>query len=132
MHFDRRTQAALSDVGIDIDDLRGASDAIGNAVAAYAKAIESFFDDHETVYSDASMTHSNGQHPEHTVRYLEHPVRYLGVTTHAGEMRGWLRSDTWDAFVKDGHVLGEEYVELSLGSPIHGRGRFATDRAPLQ
>ncbi|GAB3041182.1 DUF7532 family protein [Natronobiforma cellulositropha] len=125
MHFDGRTQRALRDAGLEIDDLRAVSAAIVDAVEADARALESFFDEHETVYSDMDMAHSTAAFPEHTVEHLD-------VTTHGAEMRGWLRFDTWGVFVEDGRVLGEEYVELTLGPTVHDRVRFATDRETLR
>ncbi|WP_339102303.1 hypothetical protein [Haloterrigena salinisoli] len=125
MHFDQRTQQALRDVGLETDDLRAASEAVVEAVAADAAALEEFFDEHDTVYSDMDMAHSSSEYPEHTVEYLD-------LTTHADEMRGWLRFDTWGVYVEDGRVLPDESVELTLGPTINGRVRFAPDRETLR
>ncbi|QRV13695.1 hypothetical protein JMJ58_12095 [Haloterrigena salifodinae] len=125
MHFDQRTQQALRDVGLETDDLRAASEAVVEAVEADAAALEAFFDEHDTVYSDMDMAHSSSEYPEHAVEYLD-------LTTHADEMRGWLRFDTWGVYVEDGRVLPDESVELTLGPTINGRVRFAPDRETLR
>ncbi|WP_126662182.1 DUF7532 family protein [Haloterrigena salifodinae] len=125
MHFDQRTQQALRDVGLEADDLRAASEAVVEAVEADAAALEAFFDEHDTVYSDMDMAHSSSEYPEHAVEYLD-------LTTHADEMRGWLRFDTWGVYVEDGRVLPDESVELTLGPTINGRVRFAPDRETLR
>lgn len=125
MHFDQRTQQALRDVGLETDDLRTASEAIVAAVDADASALEAFFDGHETVYSDMDMAHSASDYPEHAVDYLD-------LTTHADEMRGWLRFDTWGVYVEGGRVLPDESVELTLGPTINDRVRFAPDRETLE
>jgi hypothetical protein len=121
MHFDQRTQRALRDVGLDTDDLQAASAAVAEAVDADAAALESFFDEHDTVYSDMDMAHSSADHPEHTVDSLD-------LTTHADEMRGWLRFDSWGVYVENGRLLPDGSVELTLGPTIHDRVRFAPDR----
>lgn len=125
MHFDQRTQRALRDVGLETEDLREASTAVVEAVEADADALESFFDKHETVYSDMDMAHSSEEYPEHAVEYLD-------LMTHADEMRGWLRFDSWGVYVEDGRLLEDEYVELTLGPTIDGRVRFASDRNTLR
>ncbi|MEY7850009.1 hypothetical protein AB7C87_12525 [Natrarchaeobius sp. A-rgal3] len=121
MHFDQRTQRALREVGLETDDLRAVSEAVVEAVEADAAALEEFFAERETVYSDMEMAHSSAEYPEHAVESLD-------LTTHADEMRGWLRFDTWGAYVEDGRVLDDDSVELTLGPPIHDRVRFAPDR----
>ena len=131
MHFDQRTQAALRAVGLETADLERASDHVVEAVAADASVLESFFERHETVYSDMEMAHSSSQFPEHTVETLD-------LTTHAADMRGWLRFDTWGVYVEDGRILesaddGEpHHVELTLGPTVHDRVRFAADRETLE
>ncbi|ELY94051.1 DUF7532 family protein [Natrialba taiwanensis] len=127
MHFDQRTQQALRAVGLDTDDLRAASDAVVEFVEEDAGALEAFFDEHDTVYSDIDMAHSASDYPEHTVEFID-------ITTHAAEMRGWLRFDTWGVYVEDGRVLDaeSEFVELTLGPTINGRVRFAADRETLR
>ncbi len=125
MHFDQRTQQALREVGLDTDELRAASEAVVEAVAEDVAALEAFFDDHETVYSDMEMAHSRAEYPEHTVDSLD-------LTTHADEMRGWLRFDSWGVYVEDGRLLDDGSVELTLGPTVHDRVRFAADRERLQ
>ncbi|AHG00138.1 hypothetical protein HALLA_16365 [Halostagnicola larsenii XH-48] len=125
MHFDQRTQRALRDVGLETADLREASAAVVDAVEADAEALESFFEAHETVYSDMDMAHSSDEYPEHAVDYLD-------LMTHADEMRGWLRFDSWGVYVEDGRILGDDHVELTLGPTIDGRVRFASDRDTLR
>ncbi|WP_255170649.1 DUF7532 family protein [Natrononativus amylolyticus] len=125
MHFDQRTQQALREQGLTLESLTAASAAVVEAVSEDAAALEAFFDDHDTVYSDMAMAHSSAEFPEHAVEYAD-------ITTHGGEMRGWLRFDTWGVYVEDGRILGEEYVELTLGPTIHDRVRFAADRETLR
>jgi hypothetical protein len=92
------------------------------------------------------MAHSASEYPEHAVENCD-------VTTHAAEMRGWLRFETWGAYVEDGRVLeraddgagdgegdrgaGDDaadplVVELSLGPSVHERVRFAPSREALE
>ncbi|NKE35469.1 hypothetical protein GWG54_06500 [Natronococcus sp. JC468] len=125
MHFDQRTQRALREVGLETDELRAASEAVVAAVEEDADALEAFFDAHDVVYSDMEMAHSSADYPEHTVDSLD-------LTTHADEMRGWLRFDTWGVYVEDGRVLSDGSVELTLGPTIHDRVRFAPDRETLR
>ncbi|MCU4743860.1 DUF7532 family protein [Natronoglomus mannanivorans] len=130
MHFDQRTQRALRSVGLETDDLRDASEAVVDAVQADADELMAFFDAHESVYSDMELAHSTAEFPEHTVESLD-------ITTHAAEMRGWLRFDTWGVYVEDGRILerdGEDpvHVELTLGPTIDGRVRFAPEREILR
>ncbi|RQG90488.1 DUF7532 family protein [Natrarchaeobius chitinivorans] len=121
MHFDQRTQRALREVGLENDELRAASAAVVEAVEDDAAALEAFFDEHGTVFSDMDMAHSSADYPEHAVEGLD-------LTTHADEMRGWLRFDTWGVYVEDGRILEDGSVELTLGPTIHDRVRFAPDR----
>ncbi|RQH03298.1 DUF7532 family protein [Natrarchaeobius oligotrophus] len=121
MHFDQRTQRALRDVGLETEELRAASRAVVEAVEEDAAALEAFFDERETVYSDMEMAHSSATYPKHAVESLD-------LTTHADEMRGWLRFDTWGVYVEDGRLLSNDTVELTLGPTIHDRVRFAPDR----
>ena len=125
MHFDQRTQRALREVGLETDDLQAASDLVVEAVEADARTLEAFFDDHDVVYSDMDLVHSRADYPEHAVDSLD-------VTTHAAEMRGWLRFEEWGVFVEDGRILGDDHVELCLGPSVHARVRFAPDRETLQ
>lgn len=146
MHFDQRTQTALREVGLDVDDLQAASERVAELVDETALALGAFFDAHDVVYSDMDMAHSASDYPEHAVESCD-------VTTHAAEMRGWLRFDTWGAYVEDGRVLertdaddadGDDaegggdgvaeplVVELSLGPSVHERVRFAPTREALE
>ncbi|WP_129114498.1 DUF7532 family protein [Halegenticoccus tardaugens] len=124
MHFDPRTQRALRDVGLDQDDLREASDAVAEAVRRDAEALESLFGDGGTFYSDMEMAHSESE-------IQEHEVRYLDLYTHGASLRGYLRFDSWGAYVEDGRTLTDGTVELTLGPTVHDRVRFARDRDDL-
>lgn len=124
MHFDQRTQQALRDVGLDREAIERASDLVVEATREDAAALEAFFDDHGVVYSDMDMAHSRDEYPEHAVEYLD-------LTTHAADMRGWLRFDTWGVYVEDGRLLPDGTVELTLGPTIQDRVRFAADREDL-
>ncbi|MFC7113858.1 hypothetical protein ACFQH2_01115 [Natronoarchaeum sp. GCM10025703] len=124
MHFDQRTQNALREAGLDVDDLKQTSEAVVDSTRQTADELEAFFGDADSVYSDMEMAHSVDEYPEHTVDYLD-------LTTHAAEMRGWLRFDSWGAYVEDGRVLDDGLVELSLGPTVHDRVRFARSRERL-
>ena len=125
MHFDQRTQAALRDAGLTTDDLESASEAIADAVRSTAADLEAFFDDHDVVYSDVDQAHSSAEFPEHEVRHLD-------TYTHADALRGWLRFESWGAYVEDGRVLDDDLVELTLGPTVHDRVRFAPTRDRLR
>lgn len=125
MHFDQRTQAALRAAGLEAEEIAAASSAVVDAVADDAERLEAFFDDHNVLYSDMEMAHSTAAYPEHDIEYLD-------LTTHAAELRGWLRFETWGAYVEDGRVLDEDLVELTLGPTIHDRVRFAPTRERLR
>ncbi|WP_435316959.1 DUF7532 family protein [Haloarchaeobius sp. TZWSO28] len=124
MHFDQRTQAALREVGLSTDELQAASAAVAEQTEADAAALMEFFETNDVVYSDMDMAHSANEYPEHTVEYCD-------ITTHAAEMRGWLRFDTWGVFVEDGRLLDDGTVELTLGPSVHDRVRFAPTRDQL-
>lgn len=123
MHFDQREQAALREVGLSTDDLRRASALVAEAVDRTAADLEAFFD-REVVYSDLDLAHAADDHAEHRVEFLD-------TYTHAADLRGWLRFDTWGVSVEDGRVLSEDVVELTLGGR-HGRTRFATEPEALR
>lgn len=126
MHFDQRTQRALRAVGgLSSDEIEDVSDAIVAATREDADRLESFFDGRDTVYSDMDQAHTTSDYPEHTVRYLD-------LYTHANDIRGYLRFDTWGAYVEDGRILDEDLVELTLGPTVHDRVRFAPDRTRLE
>lgn len=125
MHFDQRTQRALRQVGLDTAELQAASEAIAAAVDETAADLEAFFERHDVVYSDVERAHSSAEFPEHAVDHLD-------TYTHADDLRGWLRFDSWGAYVEDGRVLGDDMVELTLGPTVHDRVRFAPDRDRLR
>lgn len=118
MHFDPRTQAALRAVGLDTDDLAEASDLVAEAVREDAAALEAFFDDGGTYYSDMDVAHSDDS-------VQEHGVEYLDTYTHAADLRGYLRFDSWGVYVEGGRILNDDVVELTLGPTVHDRVRFA-------
>lgn len=124
MHFDQRTQLALRDAGLTTDEMRAVSEAVVEATSEEADALEAFFGDGGAVYSDMDQAHSTAEFPEHR-------VEYLNLYTHAADLRGYLRFDTWGAYVEDGRVLSEEVVELALGPTVHDRVRFARTRDVL-
>jgi hypothetical protein len=125
MHFDPREQAALREVGLTTEELQAASEAVADAVAEAAAELETFFDEHDTVYSTMDQAHSSADHPEHEARWLD-------TYTHAADLRGWLRFDTWGVPVEDGRVLSDGTVELTLGPTVNGRVRFAPTREALE
>ena len=125
MHFDQRTQTALREVaGLSSAEIRAVSEAVVEATAADADRVEAFFDGRGTVYSDMDLAHASTDYPEHTVDYLD-------LFTHADDIRGYLRFETWGVAVEGGRVLSEDVVELSLGATVHDRVRFAADRDAL-
>ncbi|QLH81560.1 DUF7532 family protein [Halosimplex pelagicum] len=124
MHFDQRTQAALREAGLSTEEIRAASERVVAATTEAAADLESFFADIETVYSDMDQAHSAEQFPEHAVDYLD-------LFTHADDIRGYLRFDSWGVPVEGGRVLSDDVVELSLGPTVNDRVRFAADRDAL-
>lgn len=124
MHFDQRTQAALREVGLTTEELQAASEGVVARVGEAAAAIEEFFETNDVVYSDMELAHSTAEFPEHTVEYCD-------VTTHAADMRGWLRFGTWGVYVEDGRLLDDGTVELTLGPTVNDRVRFAPTRDAL-
>jgi hypothetical protein len=119
MHFDQREQRALREAGLSTEQLEAVSDRVGELVDETAARLESFFADHGTLYSDLSMAHSSSE-------FSTHEGATLDCYTHAADLRGWLRFETWGVFVEDGRVLTDEMVELRLGPTVHERVRFAT------
>jgi hypothetical protein len=61
----------------------------------------------------------------------EHTLEYVALYTHADDIRGYVRFDSWGVPVEGGRVLSEEKVELTLGPTVDGRVRFAGDEAAL-
>jgi hypothetical protein len=124
MHFDQRTQEALRDAGLSRSDVRAVSKAVVEAVERDAETLETFFDGAETVYSDMEMAHSADDIQEHAVEYVD-------LYTHGGDIRGYLRFDSWGVPVEGGRPLTDEKVELSLGGTVNDRVRFVRDREQL-
>ena len=124
MHFTQREQAALREAGLSTEEIEEASAAVVAATEADAERLEAFFADRGTVYSDMDLAHSADTRPEHAVAYLD-------LFTHADDIRGYLRFDSWGLPVEGGRVLSDGVVELSLGPTVDDRVRFAADRADL-
>jgi len=124
MHFDQRTQAALREAGLSTDEIRAASERVVAATDEAAADLEAFFADRETVYSDMDLAHSATEFPEHAVGYLD-------LFTHADDIRGYLRFDSWGVPVEGGRVLSDDVVELTLGPTVDDRVRFAAARDAL-
>lgn len=124
MHFTQREQQALRDAGVAQETIETASAAVVDATDAAAAELEAFFESSETVYSDMELAHSASDVQEHVVDYLD-------LFTHADDVRGYLRFDSWGVPVEGGRALSAEVVELSLGPTVHGRVRFAHDEDAL-
>ncbi|WP_248907488.1 DUF7532 family protein [Halocatena marina] len=123
MHFDQRTLAALRAVGLSMDEIREASEHAVTATRETASEIETFFEEHEVVYSDMDRAHSASETQEHTVEYID-------LYTHAADIRGYLRFDSWGVPVEGGRVL-DDRIELTLGPTVHDRVRFTDDPSRL-
>ena len=124
MHFTQREQHALREAGVDQATIEAASEAVVEATADAAADIEAFFAGVETVYSDMDRAHSASDIHEHAVEYCD-------LFTHADDIRGYLRFERWGVPVEGGRVLGDDVVELTLGSTVDGRVRFAHDEDAL-
>lgn len=120
MHFDQRTQAALRSVGLSMEEIQKASDHAVEATSETAASIEAFFEGRDAVYSDMDRAHSTGDIQEHAVEYID-------LYTHAADLRGYLRFDSWGVPVEGGRVLDDGIVELTLGPTVHDRVQFADD-----
>jgi hypothetical protein len=120
MHFDQRTQQALREAGLSTDEIESVSASVVAATEETATDLAAFFADVETVYSDMDLAHSAGNVAEHTVEYID-------LYTHADDLRGYLRFDSWGVYVEGGRALTDETVELTLGPTVHDRVRFSTD-----
>ena len=120
MHFSQREQQALREAGLSTDEIAAASEAVVAATADAAEELDGFFADCETIYSDMEMAHSASD-------VQEHDLDYLDLFTHADDIRGYLRFDSWGVPVEGGRVLSDDAVELSLGPTVDGRVRFAHD-----
>ena len=124
MHFDQREQRALREAGLSTEEIGDVSDRVAALVEETAADLEAFFERHETLHSDLSMAHSSGE-------FSTHEGATLDCYTHAADLRGWLRFETWGAYVEDGRVLSDDLVELSLGPTVNERVRFATSTDAL-
>ena len=124
MHFTQREQAALRDAGLDQDTIEAASEAVVEATKQAAADLEAFFADIDTVYSDMDIAHSSSDIQEHTLDYVD-------LYTHADDIRGYVRFDSWGVPVEGGRVLTDEKVELTLGPTVDERVRFAGDEDAL-
>jgi len=124
MHFDQRTQAALREAGLSTEEIRTVSESVVAATREDADHLEAFLADRETVYSDMDLAHAAADRPEHAVEYLD-------LFTHADDIRGYLRFDSWGVPVEGGRVLSDDVVELTLGPTVDGRVRFAASRDAL-
>jgi hypothetical protein len=124
MHFTQREQQALREAGVTQETIETASDAVVDATAEAAAALEAFFEDRATMYSDMELAHSDSDVQEHAVAYLD-------LYTHADDIRGYLRFDSWGVPVEGGRVLSDDVVELTLGPTVDGRVRFAPDEDAL-
>lgn len=124
MHFTQREQRALRDVGLSMDTIEAASNAVVEATEMAAEELQAFFTDQPVVYSDVDLAHSASD-------VQEHGVDYLDLYTHADDIRGYLRFDSWGVPVEGGRLLSEDVVELSLGPTVDARVRFATEREAL-
>lgn len=120
MHFDQRTQAALRSVGLSMEEIQKASDHVVAATSETAASIETFFEGRDVVYSDMDRAHS-------TSDIQEHAVEFIDLYTHAADLRGYLRFDSWGVPIEGGRVLDDGMVELTLGPTVHDRVRFADD-----
>ena len=124
MHFTQREQAALRDAGLDQSELEAASGAVVEATAEAAADLEAFFEGRDTVYSDMDIAHSSSD-------IQTHDLEYVDLYTHADDIRGYVRFDSWGVPVEGGRVLTDEKVELTLGPTVDGRVRFAADEDVL-
>jgi hypothetical protein len=125
MHFDQRTQYALTEADLSTDEIAAISDTVVEATERDAARLEEFFTGLDTAYSDMDRAHSASEFPEHAVEYLD-------LFTHADDIRGYLRFDTWGVPVEGGRVLSEDVTELSLGPTVDSRVRFAASREALR
>jgi len=124
MHFTQREQRALREAGLDQTTLEAVSEAVVEATSDAAADLEAFFEGRDTVYSDMDIAHSSGDIQTHTLEYVD-------LYTHADDIRGYVRFDSWGVPVWGGRVLSDETVELTLGPTVDGRVRFAADEDAL-
>jgi hypothetical protein len=124
MHFTQREQRALRDAGVEQATIETASDAVVEATIEAADRLDSFFADRETIYSDMDRAHSSSDIQTHTLSYVD-------LYTHADDIRGYIRFDSWGVPIEGGRILNEDTVELTLGPTVDGRVRFASDEDAL-
>jgi hypothetical protein len=124
MHFDQREQTALREAGLSTEDLQSVSDRVAALVREEAADLQAFFDAHDTLYSDMETAHSASE-------YQTHEDPSLDLYTHAADLRGWVRFETWGAYVEDGRTLSETIVELRLGPTVNARVKFAASPEEL-
>jgi len=140
MHFDKRTQRALREAGLDAEGIAAASDRVAELVSRDAERLSGFFAAEGPFHSDMELAHS-------TAETQDHPTADVDLFTHGSDLRGYLSLDGWGVPVEGGRVLrtaggGNEadtgdgdgrpvLVELSLGPTIHDRVRFARDEGEL-
>ena len=124
MHFSQREQQALREVGLSTDEISTASEAVVAATDDAATDLESFFEGRDTIHSDMEMAHSASDVQDHAVEYLD-------LFTHADDIRGYLRFDSWGVPVEGGRRIDGNVVELTLGPTVDGRVRFARDAESL-
>jgi hypothetical protein len=125
MLFDQRTRAKLQAAGLDSDTLRQIESEVAADARETADDVEAFFAERDVVYSDMDLTHARDDHPEHDLRFVD-------LYTHSQDIRGYVRFETWGAWVAGARMLTDRVVELELGPTVHDRVRFARDRAALE
>jgi hypothetical protein len=125
MRFDQRARQALRDAGVSPDAIQRAEQDLADAASETAADVEAFFDGVDTVCSDMDQTHASADYPEHDLDYVD-------LFTHSDDVRGFVRFDTWGAYVEGARVLSEDVVELTLGPTVNDRVRFARERAHLE
>lgn len=115
MLFDQRTRAALRDAGLTQADISDVEQRVTEQAREDARRVEAFFDGLDTVYSDMDQTHSVADYPEHDLDYVD-------LFTHSEDIRGFLRFETWGAYVEGARVLEREATasEGASGVPESG------------
>ncbi|NIB98431.1 hypothetical protein [Halobacterium sp. R2-5] len=130
MLFDQRTRTELRDAGLSQDDIAEIEQNVVEQSREDAERVQSFFDGRDVVYSDMELTHGRDDYPEHDLEYVD-------LFTHSEDIRGFVRFDTWGAYVEGARVLEEldgepAVVELTLGPTVDDRVRFAGERSRLE
>ena len=124
MHFDPREQRALREAGLADEELRAASERVVAATEEAADELAAFFADRDVVFSDVELAHSDDD-------VQCHDLDYVDLFTHADDIRGYLRFESWGVPIEGGRVLSEDVVELTVGPTINDRVRFGTDADAL-